>query len=98
MAIVTGAGTGIGKAVAIGLLEADYAVVMAGRRQALQPERVETVAREQREVVVLARHQARLSIVQEVALADRLDHQREVGRVAVTIETGGTALAEMRAG
>ena len=35
VAIVTGAGTGIGKAVAIGLLEADYAVVLAGRRQAL---------------------------------------------------------------
>ena len=34
MAIVTGAGTGIGKAVAIGLLEADYAVVLAGRRLA----------------------------------------------------------------
>ena len=34
MAIVTGAGTGIGRAVAIGLLEADYAVVLAGRRQA----------------------------------------------------------------
>jgi NAD(P)-dependent dehydrogenase (short-subunit alcohol dehydrogenase family) len=34
VAIVTGAGTGIGKAVAIGLLEADYAVVLAGRRQA----------------------------------------------------------------
>ena len=35
VAIVTGAGTGIGKAVAIGLLEADYAVVLAGRRRAL---------------------------------------------------------------
>jgi NAD(P)-dependent dehydrogenase (short-subunit alcohol dehydrogenase family) len=34
VAIVTGAGTGIGKAVAIGLLEADYAVVLAGRRLA----------------------------------------------------------------
>ncbi len=33
VAIVTGAGTGIGRAVAIGLLEADYAVVLAGRRQ-----------------------------------------------------------------
>ena len=32
VAIVTGAGTGIGRAVAIGLLEADYAVVLAGRR------------------------------------------------------------------
>jgi NAD(P)-dependent dehydrogenase (short-subunit alcohol dehydrogenase family) len=35
VAIVTGAGTGIGRAVAIGLLGADYAVVLAGRRQAL---------------------------------------------------------------
>ena len=34
VAIVTGAGTGIGKAVAIGLLQADYAVVLAGRRRA----------------------------------------------------------------
>jgi NAD(P)-dependent dehydrogenase (short-subunit alcohol dehydrogenase family) len=35
VAIVTGAGTGIGRAVAIGLLDAGYAVVLAGRRQAL---------------------------------------------------------------
>jgi len=35
VAIVTGAGTGIGRAVAIGLLEAGYAVALAGRRQAL---------------------------------------------------------------
>ena len=34
VAIVTGAGTGIGKAVAIGLLEDGYAVVLAGRRSA----------------------------------------------------------------
>ena len=35
VAIVTGAGTGIGRAVAIGLLEEGYAVVLAGRRAAL---------------------------------------------------------------
>ena len=32
VAIVTGAGTGIGRAVAIGLLQDGYAVVLAGRR------------------------------------------------------------------
>jgi NAD(P)-dependent dehydrogenase (short-subunit alcohol dehydrogenase family) len=35
VAIVTGAGSGIGKAVAIALLAQDYAVVLAGRRQHL---------------------------------------------------------------
>jgi NAD(P)-dependent dehydrogenase (short-subunit alcohol dehydrogenase family) len=35
VAIVTGAGTGIGKAVALALLEAGFAVVLAGRRKAL---------------------------------------------------------------
>jgi NAD(P)-dependent dehydrogenase (short-subunit alcohol dehydrogenase family) len=34
IAIVTGAGSGIGRAVAIGLLEDSYAVVLAGRRAA----------------------------------------------------------------
>ena len=41
VAIVTGAGTGIGKAVAIGLLEDGYAVVLAGRRAALLEQAVE---------------------------------------------------------
>ena len=35
MAIVTGAGTGIGKAVALALLDEGFAVVLAGRREAL---------------------------------------------------------------
>src|SRR3712207_3745770 len=33
IAIVTGAGTGVGKAISAGLLNAGYAVVMAGRRK-----------------------------------------------------------------
>jgi len=38
VAIVTGAGTGIGRAVAIGFLEDGYSVVLAGRRAALLEE------------------------------------------------------------
>jgi NAD(P)-dependent dehydrogenase (short-subunit alcohol dehydrogenase family) len=40
VAVVTGAGSGIGRAVALGLLEAGYAVVLAGRR----PELLDAVA------------------------------------------------------
>ena len=42
VAMVTGAGTGIGKAVALGLAGAGYAVVLAGRRR----EPLEGTARE----------------------------------------------------
>jgi NAD(P)-dependent dehydrogenase (short-subunit alcohol dehydrogenase family) len=41
VAVVTGAGSGIGKAVALALVQADYAVVLAGRRR----EALEEVAR-----------------------------------------------------
>ena len=41
IAIVTGAGSGIGRAVAIGLLEEGYSVVLAGRRAAMLEETLE---------------------------------------------------------
>jgi NAD(P)-dependent dehydrogenase (short-subunit alcohol dehydrogenase family) len=41
VAIVTGAGTGIGKAVAIGLLQGGYSVVLAGRRSAVLEQAVQ---------------------------------------------------------
>jgi NAD(P)-dependent dehydrogenase (short-subunit alcohol dehydrogenase family) len=44
VAIVTGAGTGIGRAVAIGLLEEGYTVVLAGRRAAQLQQTVEQAA------------------------------------------------------
>ena len=41
IAIVTGAGTGIGRAVAIGLLQEGYSVAVAGRRQAMLQRTIE---------------------------------------------------------
>jgi len=41
VAIVTGAGTGIGRAVAIGLLDEGYSVVLAGRRETLLEQTLE---------------------------------------------------------
>ena len=42
VAIVTGAGSGIGRAVAIGLLEDGYSVVLAGRRKAMLEETLQS--------------------------------------------------------
>jgi NAD(P)-dependent dehydrogenase (short-subunit alcohol dehydrogenase family) len=47
VAIVTGAGSGIGRAVAIGLLEAGYMVVAAGRRRALLEETIASAGPDQ---------------------------------------------------
>ena len=43
VAIVTGAGTGVGRAVALALLQEGYAVVLAGRRrESTQPGHIAT--------------------------------------------------------
>ena len=61
---------------------------VAERGEALDAEGVEIVAGEQGEVGVVAAQQARLAVVQEVALAHRLDHER------VLAGGGGGARAE----
>ena len=52
---------------------------VAERGEALDAERVEVVAGEQGEVGVVPGEQARLAVVEEVALADRLDDERVLG-------------------
>ncbi len=53
VAIVTGAGTGIGRAVAIGLLEDGYSVVLAGRRAALLEQTVQDAGAQGPHVLVV---------------------------------------------
>ena len=48
IAIVTGAGSGIGKAVSLGLLGAGYAVALAGRRADRLAETIRSQARRRR--------------------------------------------------
>jgi len=52
VAIVTGAGSGIGRAVALALIQDGYAVALAGRREALLRETARAAAAEDRALVV----------------------------------------------
>jgi NAD(P)-dependent dehydrogenase (short-subunit alcohol dehydrogenase family) len=52
VAIVTGAGSGIGRAVALALIQEGYAVALAGRREALLRETARAAAAEDRALVV----------------------------------------------
>ncbi|MEI4485197.1 SDR family NAD(P)-dependent oxidoreductase [Frigidibacter sp. MR17.14] len=54
VALVTGAGSGIGRAVAIGLLAAGYSVVLAGRHQHTLDETVSLAAADERQVLALS--------------------------------------------
>ena len=64
-------------------------VKVAELGQAGQPERVQTVARQQRQIRVLGPHDAAGGVVQQVALVDRLDEQRVVVLVAFRAVAGG---------
>ncbi len=70
IAIVTGAGTGIGKAVAIALLKDGYSVVLAGRRVGPLEQAVKEAAEEQRRLVEAARVESQRMIESAKAQLD----------------------------
>jgi hypothetical protein len=55
---------------------------VAERSQARQPQRVEPIARQQRQIGLDPIEQAGLAVVQQLALPDRLDDEGDVGLVA----------------
>jgi len=84
VAIVTGAGTGIGKAVALALLQDGYSVVLAGRRG--QPlEDVAALASEPQRTLVVP-----TDVAQDVSVTALFDAaQRQFGRVDVLFNNAG---------
>ena len=84
-AIVTGAGTGIGRAVAIGLLGEGYAVVLAGRRANLLEDTVRASGAEARALVVPT------DVTQSASVAALFDRVRTTfGRLDVLVNNAGT--------
>src|SRR4051812_4256689 len=61
-----------------------------------EPERVEVVAGQQHEVAVLVVQEAAGRVVQQVALADRLDHERDVVATSLGPRAGRREGAELR--
>ena len=86
VALVTGAGSGIGRAVALALVEAGYAVVVAGRRQE-QLEATAALAGEARSRVV----PVATDVGNPVAVASLFDTVRETfGRLDLLFNNAGT--------
>ncbi len=84
VAIVTGAGTGIGKAVALALLRDGYSVVLAGRRAQPLEDVAALAVMTQRALVVPT------DVAQEVSVAALFDAaQRQFGRVDVLFNNAG---------
>ena len=86
VAIVTGAGTGIGKAAALALLQDGYRVVLAGRREQALLDVAATSGAAERALVVVTDVSAEASVV---ALFDAALHA--FGRVDVLFNNAGTS-------
>jgi NAD(P)-dependent dehydrogenase (short-subunit alcohol dehydrogenase family) len=71
VAIVTGAGSGIGRAVAIGLLEEGYSVVLAGRRATLLEQTAHAAGAHHSRVLVVSTDVADPAAVQALFAATR---------------------------
>jgi len=83
VAVVTGAGSGIGRAVALALAQAGYAVVIAGRRQAPLDEVVTQGGSDVRAVIADVTDEAAVNNLFAVAT-------REFGRVDVLFNNAGS--------
>jgi NAD(P)-dependent dehydrogenase (short-subunit alcohol dehydrogenase family) len=83
VAVVTGAGSGIGRAVAIALAQAGYSVVIAGRRQAPLDEVVALGGSEVRAVIADVTDEAAVNNLFAMAT-------REFGRVDVLFNNAGS--------
>jgi len=88
VAIVTGAGTGIGKAVAIGLLEDAYSVVLAGRRTALLEQAVQDAGVHRAHALVVPTDVSDPAAVQALFAATR----ETFGRLDVLFNNAGIAV------
>lgn len=87
-AFVTGAGSGIGRAVALALAASGYAVTLAGRRS----EPLEAVAREIGEARGVAQVQAGFDVTSETAVAAGLDRAiSKLGDLTALVNCAGEA-------
>lgn len=91
VALVTGAGSGIGRAVALRLEEAGYAVVLAGRRQDRLEQTAALAARSDR-MLIVPTDVSRPESVE--ALFDAI--KRAYGRLDVLFNNAGTNVAGVR--
>ncbi|MGD9880064.1 MAG: SDR family NAD(P)-dependent oxidoreductase, partial [Reyranella sp.] len=83
-ALVTGGGTGVGRAIALALAEAGIAVTICGRRQA----QLEAVAGQNKRISAIA-----ADVTQEAAIA-ALYTEAEAARGAIDIVVANAGMAE----